>query len=206
MTPRVRAGRGAFTLVELLIVIAIVGVLAATISGVLGVASKRGKVAKCAGNLRQLTAATMLYAADNDAALPLTGDAPYASPPWYNPVASYVGSGMKTGSTIALDPGKASANKIFQCPGYTGAVVREVSYAPSVTWTNNRINRISRMSRKIWLVTSTDSYSVNSSGLQRFNFPYSGDKAQVAFFDGHTELLSRAELTALGSAPFTTTD
>ena len=59
-----------FTLVELLVVVAIVAVLAAITMPVLSNAIDGSKNAKCIGNLRGIGAAAMSYAADNDGRLP----------------------------------------------------------------------------------------------------------------------------------------
>ncbi|MGA1530908.1 MAG: type II secretion system protein [Kiritimatiellia bacterium] len=63
------AGR-AFTLVELLTVIAIVAVLAALGVSAIGRGIESSKSAKCAANLKQLAGAVMSYAADNNGMVP----------------------------------------------------------------------------------------------------------------------------------------
>lgn len=62
----VRARLAAFTLLELLAVIAIVGLLLAMIFPAIQKAKVRAKQASCASNLRQLHLATMMYLAEND--------------------------------------------------------------------------------------------------------------------------------------------
>jgi prepilin-type N-terminal cleavage/methylation domain-containing protein len=60
----------AFTLIELLIVIAIIAVLASSATPAIGNAIERGRSAKCVGNLRQIGVAVQQYIADNDNTFP----------------------------------------------------------------------------------------------------------------------------------------
>ena len=62
--------RGAFTLIELLITVAILGILAALILPALGRAREAGRRVHCAGNLRQLALAVNMYAQDYTDRLP----------------------------------------------------------------------------------------------------------------------------------------
>src|SRR6218665_3837712 len=55
----------AFTLVELLTVIAIIAILAALLIPVVGSVRKSARSSQCVGNLRQIGFAFPLYAADN---------------------------------------------------------------------------------------------------------------------------------------------
>ena len=59
-----------FTLVELLTVIAIIGVLAALVIGGMGQVRSKARAAECLGNLRQLGLSTILFSQTNQGKLP----------------------------------------------------------------------------------------------------------------------------------------
>ena len=62
--------RTGFTLVEILVVIAIIGVLAALLFAVFSRAREKGRSASCQNNLRQIAIAMQQYVGDNDGAFP----------------------------------------------------------------------------------------------------------------------------------------
>ncbi|MGD0744892.1 MAG: prepilin-type N-terminal cleavage/methylation domain-containing protein [Verrucomicrobiota bacterium] len=89
-------GQG-FTLVELLVVIAVIAILAALLLPVLASAKEKARSAQCVSNLRQWGLAYGMYAGDNDDYLPRRGqgvqklaliDRPED---WFNALPSYFG-------------------------------------------------------------------------------------------------------------------
>jgi prepilin-type N-terminal cleavage/methylation domain-containing protein len=71
------ARRCGFTLIEILVVIAIIAILAGILFPVLLRAKESARRTKCASNLRQLGLALQMYAADYDGLIPMTFGAPH---------------------------------------------------------------------------------------------------------------------------------
>lgn len=81
--PRLAVG---FTLVEILVVIAIISVLAGLTYAIYPAATERGRTAACISNLRQIGIALIAYAEDNDGLSPpyATNRVPWPGPPWFS--------------------------------------------------------------------------------------------------------------------------
>lgn len=67
-----RAGRRAFSLIELLVSVAIIATLIAILSPSLSQARRAGMLAKCMSNMRQVSTASLMYNTDNDGYFPRT--------------------------------------------------------------------------------------------------------------------------------------
>ncbi len=104
----------AFSLVEILVVIAIIALLAATAIPVFNSVTAQGKSAKCIGNLRAIGAAAFAYAQDNDGRLP-----PIAQSYNWNAANAH-----RWWMSFLYDYGTTSTNvvdvrKIWRCPAVT---------------------------------------------------------------------------------------
>jgi prepilin-type N-terminal cleavage/methylation domain-containing protein/prepilin-type processing-associated H-X9-DG protein len=96
-----------FTLIELLVVIAIIAVLAGLLLPAASRAMESGRTARCIGNVRQITIATMLYVHDNGVYPPLHYPSSINgfSKSWFDAVTPYLNN-WKAGSTV------------FKCPSF----------------------------------------------------------------------------------------
>ncbi|AHF91278.1 N-terminal cleavage protein [Opitutaceae bacterium TAV5] len=104
----------AFTLIELLTVIVIIGILAAIIIPVVGKARSAARNANCISNLRQYGIAATAFAEDNRGRLPRAGS-------WQDSLAPYFS--MKN----------RNAESRLCCPDFAR---RFSEYFPTQTWTN----------------------------------------------------------------------
>jgi prepilin-type N-terminal cleavage/methylation domain-containing protein/prepilin-type processing-associated H-X9-DG protein len=116
----------AFTLVELLVVIAVIAILAALLLPALSKAKEKGKLAVCTNNERQLSIAWQLYAGDNDERLVRNGTGEVYSPDrgwlpsWVS--GAFVSSVDCTNAELLVNPRYAlfanyiRAVDVYKCP------------------------------------------------------------------------------------------
>lgn len=112
--------RCAFTLIELLTVIAIIGILAAILIPTVGRVRESARASQCLSNQRQIAFAFSLYANDNKGYLPRAGVAPdNTTRSWMIAVKDYLPTN-----------GNVITHKVFLCPseqnqapdGYSGSL------------------------------------------------------------------------------------
>jgi prepilin-type processing-associated H-X9-DG protein/prepilin-type N-terminal cleavage/methylation domain-containing protein len=93
----------AFTLVELLVVISIIGLLAGLAVPAINGGLKSAKAGACLSNLHQIGVATLAYTADNSFKLPDAGSG--TSDMWATKLATFISTGTKSKKSIFVCPG-----------------------------------------------------------------------------------------------------
>jgi prepilin-type N-terminal cleavage/methylation domain-containing protein/prepilin-type processing-associated H-X9-DG protein len=111
--------RQGFTLVELLVVVAVLAIIAALLFPLFARAKERSRTAACASNMKQLAVAWHLYASDYDETFPLTVS--LRSPGlgyvyWMEVIDPYVKGGVQRPEKGETPSGKAQS--IYTCPNY----------------------------------------------------------------------------------------
>ncbi len=99
----------AFTLIELLVVIAIVAILAALLLPVISMAKSKAQQTNCLNNQRQLQAGWMMYAQEQNGALPLNA----GEIALYSPYASTTNSWVVGDVTVSADFSFIQQGSIF---------------------------------------------------------------------------------------------
>ncbi len=115
----------AFTLIEILVVIAIIAVLAALIFPVYSRIVKQAEVSESVSRMRNIGQAVQLFASDNDLAFPGGGFGGGGQPliRWMHLVAPYMGydaDGSFEGVSYSTKGYSSELDDLFTCPALTG--------------------------------------------------------------------------------------
>jgi len=110
----------AFTLVELLVVISIIGLLAGLAVPAINSGLKSAKAGACLSNLHQIGVATIAYAADNSLKLPDAGSG--TTDMWATKIATFMGGDTK------------KKNNVFVCPGSLKSVSEATGANVAITY------------------------------------------------------------------------
>ncbi len=125
---------GAFTLLELLVTIAVIGILAALLLPALGRAKASAQGTQCASNLRQLILAWHMYADESNDQLPNNSDGQDGMGVFTNWVAGTMSRATDaTNQALLIDPQQSALGRylpapgVFKCPGDRSRFVRSVA-------------------------------------------------------------------------------
>lgn len=193
-----------FTLIELLVVIAITAVLAGLLLPALAGAKARAKATQCAGNLRQLGVATLLYTQDHQGKLQLDG--------FYG--------GDETWGAMLYTNVQLRAREIFLCPAYkpffwqNWVNIYGIRLDPPEDCASGpdgllfQTARVERPSEYLQLADTTSQAQGGYTARQYYFFRVSSTLKQVharhqrrangLFLDGHVEGCSAPRLDGLG--------
>lgn len=189
--------KSGFTLVELLVVLAVIAVLAGMLLPALSKARERSRRAVCAGNLRQISLALVMYAQDNAELLPMGG------PPseWTN--------GNPKGPLVACLSSYGPGRKTFYCPSWAASsrfdpAVAETDanwqagnigyYYWSYATAHANVPSFSPKARTLTLKRRNPSETWVMSDWFKAGclFPHTGTMGSlllVSFLDGHTQVV-----------------
>lgn len=197
--------RHGFTLVELLAVIAIIGILAAIIVPVVGRARDSARATQCLGNLRQIGAASRLYSQENK------GRTPPLSYLFYQSLWPYVYRVDKTITISGAELPADLADSIFECPkaqsdsAPTVTVKRSyginASLGPGVPVGEKNTQGVQLIRIEEPALAALLGDAKNSSGLQPTTCnPRHSARMNVVFVDGHAESVEvTAAITQTGA-------
>jgi prepilin-type processing-associated H-X9-DG protein len=116
--PWAPSARGAFTLVEILVVIGVIAILIGLLLPALNRAREQARVVKCASNIRQIYHAVVMYANEHRGKLPFAEAHPGLNPPdaaiWLQDLGLY---DYERGTLWPYLPGSAQVRQeFFSCP------------------------------------------------------------------------------------------
>lgn len=189
--------RPGFTLIELLTVIAIIGILAAILIPVVGRVRQSARTSQCAGNLRGLGIAALMFAGDNQQRLPrpyVATDPTTSSDPnkvrstWERRMVTYLGANSE-----------AEVRRRYICPAANPwpSLTNDMTYAMSRFLRVSSIDhRISKIPQPLVLMADIPTIGWNEvlpwnsstyTYAQRVPMFRHGDKQNAVFTDGHVE-------------------
>lgn len=124
-----------FTLIEILVVVAIIGILASFLMPVLSKARKQARIAVCTSNQKQINVALVMFTDDNDGYVPK----PNNNVSWDDMLSGYDGretlkDTQKTSTVLPKSTFGDDYGQVYRCPLYEVTTVAnvEMSYATSL--------------------------------------------------------------------------
>ena len=202
--PSKRRLSDAFTLVELLVVISIIGLLAGLAVPVLSKARDSGDRAKCLSNMRQISSLYLTMVAAQDGVL-VAGSG--GSSTWYEALETN-GYIKRTGD----DKQDVEIYKKLSCPKALAVLGNKYSVTRATYGLNAYIvsasgpTRMAQVTKPSVTLLLGDGNTMNSGAGMVMNLketgnsvikPYHNQKSAIAFFDGHAEFVDDAFLTSM---------
>lgn len=199
---RGRGRDGGFTLLELLVVSAIIALLLGILLPALGAARQQARCVVCLSNLRQWGMGVNLYAQEYRGFLPRRGNGwqpvsmIHRTDDWFNALPGYFKS--RTYYDLALDgqiprPGKGKAKTVWLCPeAVDGGGKFFLSYGMNMalsTWDEvlpDNLNGVGLPGSMVFLADGIGSYCSALPSIKAYSpVIRHGKKVNLGFLDGH---------------------
>ncbi|MCC7518649.1 MAG: prepilin-type N-terminal cleavage/methylation domain-containing protein [Verrucomicrobiae bacterium] len=199
--------RKGVTLVEMLVALAILGILVALTAAATSAARSRGRAVRCLSNLRQWGVAFLLYADDHESFLPRRGqgvqplwrlDRPED---WFNALPPYLGLPPYADLAANSRRPKAHEDSVFVCPSAEDpgddvflAYGMNMNLSPWNLAQPTRLSDIQEPSKVVALGDARGDYSSIYPSRQ----PYSpvarhSGRVNLLFLDGHAQAFTGAD-------------
>lgn len=192
----------AFTLIELLIVIAIIAILASLLLPTIAKAKAQGRKITCANNLRQFGQALHLYAADNDDYFPPegSGTSMNSETGWYIALPRQMGIATYNEMQWRTNPAAPLTRTPLLCPSNTnrsngnGLFHYCLNLHIDGTGAGDKLVRIASISRPSLVVWLFDNGKLAARAQQNnVHTNIHGRGANISFIDGHVSHFRAAE-------------
>jgi prepilin-type N-terminal cleavage/methylation domain-containing protein/prepilin-type processing-associated H-X9-DG protein len=187
--------KNAFTLVEILVVMAILAILVALGLQMAKSIAEKGNAVKCLGNMRNIGVAALAYASDNNMKLPMTSHKGVENQ-WELTLQPYSGNDIefKCPSDPSKDRKRSYAINDMLTPNPCQAVFLDYSY----------LSKIDRPAETIYFAESTQDFTIDHFHFSQFygdQVPHDafqelidvqshGNQSNYLFADCHVEMLS----------------
>jgi prepilin-type processing-associated H-X9-DG protein/prepilin-type N-terminal cleavage/methylation domain-containing protein len=207
MSPR-RAQFAGFTLVELLVVIGVIGILIGLLLPALARARETAMQARCAANLRQWSAAAMMYANQEHGWLPRRGQGLQATTiidrpsDWFNALPPMLRTQPFIDLVAANQMARPGNGSIWMCPSAVDAGQQYFfAYAMNMrlsTWnapTPDRITGVGSLSTLVFMTEGPGNYCAVLPSNKSYSAaaPHRG-RMNIAFLDGHVAMFTGQEV------------
>lgn len=190
-----------FTLVELLTVIAIIGILAAIIIPVVGQVRKTARNTQCLSNMRQVGGAFLLFAADNKDTFPAQQGSAKLQTQSVGPDASWSGQlypYLKTWAVMRCSEYKDNNVKNPVCFLYNVHVARNfASYKSNPRSSPTKITQSTKPSFDVVMIDQSaaqEGYSLNTDTPNEsysWWYPHKNKQRTTLYVDGHVKLTGK---------------